>query len=172
MELMECFKKRRSVRSFTTDEVPDEVIEGALTVANLAPSAGNMQARDFVVVRDADTREKLTAATHEQNHIAEAPVVIVCCANLDRIVHYGPRGKNLFCLQDVAASVENMLLYIAMKGYGTCWIGAFDERLVSAILGLPVHVRPVTMVAVGMPDKVGEKPARMRTAGLVHYERW
>jgi nitroreductase len=60
MELMECFKERRSVRSFTTDEVPDEVIEGALTVANLAPSAGNMQARDFVVVRDADTREKLT----------------------------------------------------------------------------------------------------------------
>jgi nitroreductase len=172
MDLVECFEKRRSVRSFSDEPVPDEVIENALLVANLAPSAGNLQARDFIVVRNEDTKRALLEASPGHKFLMDAPVIIVCCANFDRIIQYGPRGKNLFCIQDVSASVENMLLYIAASGYGACWIGTFDEKKVAAALGLPLHVRPLTIMPVGKPKKEGTKPPRVKIDGLVHRERW
>lgn len=172
MDLIECFEKRRSVRGFTDEEVPDELIDNALLVANMAPSAGNLQARDFIVVRNAGTRTGLAAAAHDLKFVAEAPVVIVCCANHDRIIDYGPRGRDLYCLQDVAASIENMLLYFAAQGYGSCWVGAFDENRVSEALGLPDHSRPVAMLPVGRPKREWAKPPRVGIDGLVHRERW
>lgn len=172
MDLLECFEKRRSVRGYLDEPIPEDVVNETLHVANLAPSAGNLQARDFVVVKDAGTRKRLAEAAYNQRFVAEAPVIVVCCANYDRIIQYGPRGRELYCLQDVAASVENMLLYIAARGYGSCWIGAIDEKAVSGILGLPAHVRPVAMVPIGKPKKDGSKPPRVKTEGLVHWEKW
>jgi nitroreductase len=65
-----------------------------------------------------------------------------------------------------------MLLYIAARGYGACWIGAFDEKKVSDALGLPPHVRPLTLVPVGKPRKEYTRPPRARTQGPVHYDHW
>jgi len=172
MDLIECFEQRRSVRAFADEPVPDEIIENALHVANLAPSVGNLQARDFIVAREESVRRALAEASPGHKFLLEAPAIIVCCANFDRIIQYGPRGRSLYCIQDVSASVENMLLYIAARGYGACWIGAFDEKLVADALGLPAHVRPLALIPVGRPKSGGTKPPRVRTAGLVHYERW
>lgn len=152
--------------------MPDEVIESTLHVADLAPSAGNLQARDFIVIRDEDGKRAIAEASPGHKFLLSAPVIIVCCANYDRIIQYGPRGRDLFCIQDVSASVENMLLYLAARDYGACWIGTFDEDMVSAALGLPPHVRPLTLIPVGRPKKDVPRPARVRTKGLVHYERW
>jgi len=154
------------------EPVPDEVIENSLLAANLAPSAGNLQARDFIVVRDEDMRRAVAEASPGHRFLREAPAIIVGCANFDRIIQYGPRGRDLYCIQDVSAAVENMLLYIAARGYGACWIGAFDEKKVSSALGLPPHVRPLTLVPVGKPREEIARPPRVRIEGLVHYDRW
>lgn len=172
MDLVECIEKRHSVRAFTNDPVPGEFLDEALRMAALAPSAGNLQARDFIVVRDEETRSKLVVAARGQHFLREAPVVVVCCANLERIESYGPRGRELYCLQDVAASIENLLLYATSKGFGTCWVGAFEERAVSAILNIPLRVRPVAMIAIGVPEKAGKKTPRLRMKEVVHRERW
>ncbi|HPP45607.1 MAG TPA: nitroreductase family protein, partial [Methanomassiliicoccaceae archaeon] len=92
------------MRGFTKEDVPAGVIDEALEAANLAPSAGNLQARDFVVVRDGGKKRELAEAAMSQMFVADAPVVVVCCANLERIGRYGPRGRELYCLQDVAAA--------------------------------------------------------------------
>jgi len=172
MTATEIFGTRRSVRSFADEEVPDDIIMEALEVANMAPSAGNLQARDFIVVKDPDTRQRFFELAHGQRSLIMAPVVLVCCANLQRIVDYGPRGRDLYCLQDVAASVENMQLYLADQGYGSCWIGAFDEAGVAELLALPGHVRPVTMLPIGRPEKGGTSPPRLDLKALVHWEKW
>ncbi|MDW5563246.1 MAG: nitroreductase family protein [Methanomassiliicoccus sp.] len=172
LDIIECFEKRRSVRAFTDEPVPEDVIENALLMANQAPSAGNLQARDFVVVRDEGMRAKLADASPGHKFLMDAPVMIVCCANLDRVIEYGPRGKDLYAIQDVSASVENMLLYITARGYGGCWIGAFDERKVADTLGLPKHVRPLTLIPIGRPMREGTKPPRVKIELLVHNERW
>lgn len=172
MDVETCIEGRTSIRDFKPDPVEDEVIEEALRMANLAPSAGNLQARDFIVVRDIGTKKALGEAAYRQDFVAKAPVVIVCCANLERIRHYQARGESLYCLQDVAAAIENMILYLFSKGVGSVWIGAFDEAMTSAVLSLPRHARPVAIVPVGYPSDKGIRRRRLPQSTIVHIEKW
>lgn len=97
MDIADCIENRTSIRVFTQDPVDDSIITEGLRLANLAPSAGNLQARDFVVVRDVGTKRELMEAAYRQDFIRSAPVLVVFCANLDRIKHYGDRGASLYC---------------------------------------------------------------------------
>jgi len=172
MELVEAIEKRASVRGFTEEEVPEQLVSEMLRLGMLAPSAGNLQARDFIVVRERDVKSKLSKAAFGQEFVESAPVVVVCCANLARIRNYGVRGTDLYCLQDVAASAENMLLYVASQGYGSCWVGAFDETQVVKALGLPENVRPVIILPVGRPKEVPRKAPHLKMEAVVHREKW
>lgn len=95
MEVREAIEKRKSVRKFTSKSVDIELIEELLYYANKAPSAGNLQARDFIIVTDEEQKEKLAIASYNQNFIKEAPIVVVFCANLNRISPYGERKEIL-----------------------------------------------------------------------------
>jgi len=172
VDVEECIATRRSIRSFKADPVDDEIIEVALRLANQAPSAGNLQARDFVIVRSAHTRKLLSEAAQNQDFVRTAPVVVVCCANLQRIASYGKRGTTLYCLQDVAAAIENMMLYLNSRGLGTVWVGAFDEGKVREIMALPEHARPVALVPIGYPAGKGMSRTRLPRGSFVHDEKW
>lgn len=172
MELIDAIKARRSIRRFKSDEIEDSVIKEIIELGNLAPSAGNLQPRDFVVVREQETKERLAHAALNQNFVAEAPVVIVVCANIRRVSPYGRRGMGLYCIQDSAAAIQNMLLVIVDKGLGCCWVGAFDENAVSNILGLPAHVRPVALLPIGYSEAKVGTVSRIDIEELIHYEKW
>jgi nitroreductase len=172
MDVETCIEGRTSVRDFRPDPVDDSIVQEALRMANLAPSAGNLQARDFVVVRDIGAKKALAEAAYRQDFVRTAPVVIVCCANLERIRHYQERGEKLYCLQDVAAAIENMMLYLFSKGVGSVWIGAFDEAKTSQALSLPGHARPVAIVPIGFPSGEGIRRRRLPLSTFVHMERW
>lgn len=172
MEVADCIEGRTSVRVYKPDPVSEEIVNEGLRLANLAPSAGNLQARDFIVVRDAAVKKDLMRAAYAQEFIRTAPVVVVFCANLERIAHYGERGRELYCLQDAAAAVQNFSLYLHSKGLGSVWVGAFDEAKAAAVLGTPDHVRPVAIVPVGYPAEKGLKRKRLPTQELVHRDRW
>ena len=172
MDVEEAIVNRRSVRAFNGKELPEGTAERLVELGNLAPSAGNLQARDFIIVRDKAMKEALAAAALDQDFMADAPVVIVITANLERIGHYGERGRELYCLQDVAAAVENILLAAQARGLGAVWVGAFDEGRVSGLLGLPGHARPVAMIPVGYPDQSPKARKRLPLKELVHYEKW
>ena len=172
MDIVQSIEKRTSVRSFTEEDVPEEFISELLRLGTLAPSAGNLQSRDFIVVRDKETKKRLSKAAFGQDFVEAAPVVIVICANQTRIRNYGIRGTELYCLQDAAASVENMLLYIASQGYGSCWVGAFDEREVSKLLGIPEQARPTIMLPIGRPKEDGRRTPRLSMDMVVHKEKW
>lgn len=148
------------------------MIEEAIRLANLAPSAGNLQARDFVVVKDAVKKRALMEAAFKQDFVRSAPAVIVCCANLERIGHYGTRGRDLYCIQDVAVAIENMMLFLYSKGIGSVWVGAFDEGKARAALGLPDHARPVAIIPIGYPKENGVRRRRLAMAEIVHRDKW
>lgn len=80
MEVMEAIKNRRSIRSYQNKKVEEEKLSLILEAGRLAPSASNRQEWKFIVVRDKNTREKLSIAAHQQKFVGEAPVVIVACA--------------------------------------------------------------------------------------------
>ena len=172
MDVSECIEGRTSIRVFKPDPIDDSIVVEAMRMANLAPSAGNLQARDFVVVNSVLTKKELSAAAYGQDFIRTAPTVIACCANLDRIKHYGPRGMTLYCLQDVAASIENVMLYLYSKGIGSVWVGSFDEHKAASVLGLPKHARPVALIPVGYPAEKGVRRKRLAFGEYVHRDKW
>ncbi|MBN1684690.1 MAG: nitroreductase family protein, partial [Gammaproteobacteria bacterium] len=78
----EAIEKRRSIRKFKPDSIPDEHIRELLNSARLAPSGCNAQPWRFKIVKDAATKAKLAKAAFDQSFIGQAPVVIVCCADV------------------------------------------------------------------------------------------
>lgn len=171
MDVLEAIKTRRSVRAFTNQPVSDEKVKQLLDAARWAPSAGNIQPWEFIVVRNPEIKRGLATAALNQTFIEEAPVVIVVCANQLRSGQgYGSRGVNLYCLQDTAAATENMLLTACTLGLATCWVGAFNEEEARNVLKVPNSVRPVAIIPVGYPGVKPEAPERRPLTEIVHHE--
>jgi len=171
-ECIQVINDRRSIRKFKSKELSKQQIEQLLHSAQMAPSAGNLQARDFVVVTKKETKQKLCKAALNQYFIEEAPVVIAVCANYNRsISRYGNRGE-LYSIQDATASVMNILLTAHSLGLGTCWVGAFYEDKVSEILGIPKSIRPIALIPVGYPDETPIAPPRRSLSEVTHWEKW
>jgi len=162
METFECIVSRYSVRKYDKKDVPNELIGQIIHAGTQAPSAGNIQPWEFIVVKDEKTKKELSIAALRQDFVFEAPVVIVVCANPEKSEdRYGERGKNLYCIQDTAAAIENMLLTANALGLGACWVGAFEEEKVKSILNIPERLRPVALLTIGFPIKY-EKPPKKR----------
>jgi len=152
-ECIERIKSRQSIRKFTNEPIPDEIIEDIMNIARTAPSGGNRQPWRIVIVTKADLKDKLVTAAYNQTFIGVAPVVYVICAVPEESAErYKERGRTLYTLQDTAAMTLNILYGAHLHGYGACWIGAFDEEEVSKVLNIPGHMRPVSMVPVGRID--------------------
>jgi nitroreductase len=149
MEFDEVVKKRHSVRSYTAQIPADSNIVKILKAADLAPSAGGLKSRKVFVVRDQRIRRELANAAHHQEFVAQAPIVLVFCADLDMIATYGRRGSDLYCIQDTSAAIENALLKAVDLGLGACWVGAFEEEKILEICRLPTSLRPVALVTIG-----------------------
>lgn len=173
MDLYSTIKTRRSVRSFKEEEVSQEVLEKILKAGIWAPSAGNQQSWEFIVVKDESNQEELVRGALGQNFIAEAPVVIVVGANKKRSAQrYGERGKKLYCLLDAAAAIQNMLLTAHALGLGSCWIGAFRNEEVKEVVRFPEYVRPVAIIPIGKPAESPSIPSRYPLDQVVHEEQY
>ncbi|MCG0278727.1 MAG: nitroreductase family protein [Thermanaeromonas sp.] len=167
-EVLSVIKERRSIRRFKPDPVPEEILNTLLEAACAAPSAGNVQPWLFYRVHRAEIKEALAKAALGQKFVAQAPVVIVVCADLNRAsATYGERGRTLYCLQDTAAAITNLMLAATSLGLGTCWVGAFDEGAVSHVLELPPHIRPVAMIPLGYPAHSPSPTARRSLSEVV-----
>ncbi|MCR8432774.1 MAG: nitroreductase family protein [Crenarchaeota archaeon] len=173
MDVFDAIKTRRSIRRFKEDPVSEEDLRKILDAARWAPSAGNRQSWEFVIVRDLERKRALARAALGQMFIVEAPVVVVVGANIQRSSsRYGERGATLYCIQDTAAAIMNLMLAAHALGYGTCWVGAFYDEEVAKIVGFPSHVRPVAIIPLGRP---AEKPAptpRLPLEKVVHIEKY
>jgi nitroreductase len=172
MDVKESMRNRHSVRNFSDIIPPEKLIDEIIMYANLAPSAGNLQARDFIIVDDEAIKKQLSNAAFNQTFLIEAPINIVVCVNLDRISPYGKRGRELYCIQDASAAVEHIQLLAVDSGLDTCWVGAFDERKVSSILRLPSHIRPVAILPLGYSSEQKAATSRMNPRLLTHRNQW
>ena len=170
MDVYEVIKTRKSVRAFQSREVPDEVLERILDAARLAPSANNFQEWRFVVVRDRETRDELVEAACRQTFVAQAPVVLACCAETNN--HVMTCGQPSYPI-DVAIAIDHITLCAVAEGLGTCWIGAFYEDEVKRILSIPPAIRVVALLPLGYPqDPALVRKLRRSLERIVCYEKW
>jgi len=160
-EILNIIKNRRSVRKFENEEIPKQTIERLKEALIWAPSAGNLQSRKFYFVFNQKIKEKLINAAMNQDFIAEAPLVIVACADEQIERRYGKHGKEIHMICDVAVSVQNLMLLAYSEELGSVWIGAFDENQVKEILDLSVNLKPIAIIPVGYPAETPLPPQRI-----------
>ena len=142
MDVFEAIRTRRSIRSFESTPIPEEKVMRILEAGRLAPSAGNVQPWHFIVVRDAEKRNRLSKGRWAK-FLAEAPLVIVGCGD--------ERASPRWFMVDVAIAMQNMVLGAIGEGLGTCWVGSFNEEEVKELLKIPENYRVVALLAMGYP---------------------
>ena len=171
MEFYEVIKKRKSIRKYKSDPIPEDVLNRILDAGRLAPSAKNYQPWHFVVIRDPEMKKKVAEACRNQPFMAEADVIICGCA-LEKIA-WGRMGNYMASWpHDLTISLDHMILAAANEGLGTCWIGAFDEKMVKDVLSIPDDVRVVALTPVGYPAEEARERGRLELEDIVSYEKF
>jgi len=183
MEFQDVIRKRRSVRHFIDREVPNEIVFMLLEAARWAPTGGNLQPWEFILVRNRANRERLVDATFlgymtktgkPQKWIMEAPVIIAVCANPKAVIaRYGSGGLGQTnVLLDVAAAIENLLLAAVDLGLGACWISGFDHEKVAEALMIPQDVSIVALIPLGYTDRIQSPPPKFDPEEFTYYETY
>jgi len=161
---------RRSIRKYQDKPVEQEQIQQILRAAMYAPSAGNERPWHFVIIKDREKLNSITTFHPYTQMLKEAPVAIVPCADISDVKYDG-----LFWIQDMSASIQNILLQAQALGLGTCWCGIYPKEelveKVSKLINAPSNIIPVAVIALGHPAEqreVGERYSQDR----VHNEVW
>ncbi len=177
METIQCIKTRRSIRSFTKKEVPDELLEKCIDAAQHAPFCGKRLSGvptdytpwEFIVVKDCAAKQKLASVRDETNKFfTEAPALIVVCVD--------KKYSDTRWVEDGSTAAQNLLLAAHALGLGGVWLCAYSnitpaiEKVTREVLNLPANIQPVVMVALGYSNEK-PKPKKLRT-NAVHYEKW
>jgi nitroreductase len=171
MEFFDTVKNRHSIRAFRTQRVEDDKLTKIIETVNLAPSAGNLQAYEMVVVKDPRRKRDLAKAAWGQDFISQAPVSLVFLARPERSSRkYGRRGNELYCLQDATIAAAFALLATTALGLASTWVGAFDEEAVAKAVEAPGGRRPVVILAVGYSAEGPEITPRRPIGEIVSSE--
>ncbi len=145
MDVSEAIRKRRSIRKFKPDPIPEEKIRLLLESARLAPSGTNTQPWRFIVIKDNDTKKKLQEAAHNQRHIGRAPVVIVCCADLKAFKEFPERVDELIESGALPERTREVFIPYLKKGMDTV---TKDALMVAAAANVAIAVEHIVLQAV------------------------
>jgi nitroreductase len=176
MDFLDIVKGRRSIRRYLEREVPAELLEQVLEAVRWAPSGGNLQPWEVVVVTDPDTKRRIQETLGEGNParraVVEAPLLLVLCGKVKIPEAYRREastkfGNNWFlCHLGIAA--QNLCLAAHGLGLGTVMVGSFDHDQAARILQVPPGYEAVLLIPLGYPAKVSEAPARRTVQEFRH----
>ena len=169
MDFFKVVDERHSMRKYADTPLEEEKLIKILETANKAPSAGNLQGYEIYIIRSHEQRQALVKAAWDQEFLAEAPVVLIFCANPSRVVErYEERGSGLYCIQDATIACTFSMLAAKALGLDTVWVGAFDEDSVRKTIHIPDNLRPVAMLPIGYPGKIPGLRPRRELKDLIH----
>jgi len=166
---MKAILNRKSIRKYKDIKISDEIIEQLLRAAMAAPSAGNEQPWEFIVLRDKETMKKITEVHQYSKMLLNTDAAIVICGDEAKEVFKG------YWVQDCSAATENILIAAEDMGLGAVWLGVYpiEDRVqaIKELLNLPDSVIPLSIVPIGYPDE-DRKPADRFNKARIHYDRW
>jgi len=185
--LYEAIFRRRDVRAFRPDPVPDEVLARMIVAAHHAASVGFTQPWDFIVVRDLERRRevkrvfaeerrknasqfagrrKATFAALKLEGILDAPLNLIVTCERDR---FGPGVLGKVGIADVEVystclAVGNLWLAARAEGLGVGWVSIVRNAALRRIFAIPRHILPVAYLCVGYAEAFPPRPV-LETAG-------
>ncbi|MDQ2743700.1 MAG: nitroreductase family protein [Chloroflexota bacterium] len=197
MDFHDVVRKRRMVRHFTAQPVPDETVARIVEAAQHAPSAGFSQGVSFVAVTEQATRQRVAQIAGEDLYVAdgmhpfisEAPVqIIICTSEQVYKERYrepdkkpDPEAEELewpvpYWHTDAGCALMLILLAAVNEGLAGAFVGVWDQRGLQQLLGIPEHFLPigVTMIGYGAEDVKSKslKRGRRTLDTVLHRERW
>jgi nitroreductase len=167
---LELARSRRSVRKYTDEPIPGEVLARVLETGRLAPSGNNAQPWRFIVVRDDGIKQRLFEVSGKQVFLLEAPVIIAVVADPKAKMRHtavhsdGPNAPQIptmaviKAVRDAAIAADHMVMAAADMGLGTCWVAKFEQDNIRPVLGVPDDCFVVTLITVGYAA-VSSKPS-------------
>ncbi len=180
MELYDVIRLRKSIRSYDTNKpVEEEKLRYILECAQLAPSWMNKQCWHFIVVTNRELILEIAKTDIINRWIKQAPVIIVACADPHLS---GSRNGIDYYIADTAIAMEHLILAATDVGLSTCWIGAFNEKKIKELLGIPPRIRVVALTPVGYFKRetlsargrslLVRRTRRKSLREIVHWEKW
>lgn len=152
MNFLDLVESRRSCRAFEKTMPEAERLSAILRAVSLAPSAGDLKAYAVKVIIDEDTKRNLAISAYEQDFVRQAPIVLVFFAVPEKSAfRYGERGIDLYCTQDATIACTYAQLAAEEMGLKSCWVGAFDGRMVKHFVPSEWSWRPVALLPIGYP---------------------
>jgi len=160
LDVWEAIQGRRSIRSFKSDPVSEDLIRRLILEAGIwAPTGGNAQTWRFVGVTDHDLIRKIRMVA--PGILGNPPAVIVICQDLDEAERKGSRlARDVLSLMDTALAAQNILLTAYDQGLGTCLVASFHPGAVQKILHLPALIVPQLLISLGYPNIRTQAPKR------------
>lgn len=173
MNVFEAMTTLSLTTDFKKDIVDEKMIGLILHSATYAPSAGNLQEWEFIVVEDDEKRELLAKAANDLKHLKDAPTVIAICSDVRKAaLKYGKRGEIVYALEDAGGCAAFMAAAANAIGLGVDIVRSFDEETVKGILNLPDNLRPVILMPVGWPKGVRESKKVNKFEHVTHVNRY
>lgn len=161
--------ERRSIRKYLKSPVSDSQIEKLLKAAMAAPSAGNQQPWEFIVVKDRTILADITKVHPYSQMLKEAALAIVVCADLNKEKHQG------YWIQDCSAATENILIEAQYLGLGAVWLGVYprEDRVkgLKKLLNLPENIISLSIISIGHPAEKKE-PSNRYDSSRIHINKW
>jgi len=178
MDVIELLKGRRSIRHYLDRQVDEEVLAEILEAVRWAPSGGNTQPWEVVVVRDADRKKELAATLGPGNParkaVAQAPVLLVLCGRVKIPDSYHREATTKFgdwwFMLHLGIAAQNLCLAAHRRELGTVMVGFFDHDRARGLLQVPEGFEVVLLIPVGYPARLPEPPGRRPVSDFVHHE--
>jgi nitroreductase len=161
MSILDAILKRRSIRRYRSEPIPEEVLRNILEAGRLAPSADNLQPWHFIVVTDSRTKEKLSGGRWN-SFIKDSAVTVVGCGYAD----------NEWSTVDVTIALENMVIAAEAQGVGSCWIGDFKPEEVKTLLKIPDNLKIIALISFGYPMEKPNPSNKKSLKEIVHYNKF
>jgi nitroreductase len=169
MDALDCIHTRRSIRKYEDKGVPDDLIKQILEAAMTAPSAGNQQPWQFIVIKDKKLLNKITEFHEYAQMCEDSPLAILVCADIHSIRHEG------MWEQDCSAATQNILLAAHALGLGAVWCGVYPRepkmRGFIELLDIPEKIIPFSLIPMGYPAQKSGRVERYKKE-RVHSDGW
>lgn len=183
-EVTKLIHSHRSIRKYTEEDIPAEILGDIVTSAQWAPSSHNVQAYSIIVVKNPEVKRKLSELCGKQKWVETCPVFLVFCADFYRLSMTSQMHSQDFKIDEVenlivgsvdtALAAQNAFLTARSYGLGGVMIGGIrnEPEQVAEILNLPPYTLPIMGMCLGYPDDEPWQKPRLPQRVVVHDESY
>ncbi len=166
-KILDAIYSRRSVREFTADEVPREMLLEMVKAGTWAPSGLNNQPWRFAIITDKELKSKFEDLTKYSRVVRGAAALLPVFVDKDAMYH------EVKDHQAMGACIQNMLLAAHGLGLGAVWLGEIlkSEKEVRELLGLSDNLQLMAVIAVGYPARRDQKSHRKPLDEVIVFDR-